>query len=156
MPKSKKKILFVASSGGHWEELICLKEIAVNHNSIFVTEKVDQEKNAEFDKMYLFTQINRKEKLFPFHFLWVVIRAFLIIIYEKPDVIITTGALISYPFCLIAKLARKKVIFIESFARVSDASLTGKLVSPYADLFIVQWETMLEVYPKAVYTGGIF
>ena len=75
---------------------------------------------------------------------------------EKPEVIITTGALIAFPFCLIGKLKKTKVIYIESFARVNNKSLTGKLVYPFADLFIVQWESMLELYPKAKYTGGIF
>ena len=75
---------------------------------------------------------------------------------EQPDVVITTGALLAFPFCLLAKLMGKKVVYIESFARVYDKSLTGKLVYPFADLFIVQWESMLKCYPKAVYTGGIF
>ena len=54
------------------------------------------------------------------------------------------------------KLRGGKVIYIESFARVHDASLTGKLVYRFADLFIVQWETMIDVYPRAKYVGGIF
>ena len=75
---------------------------------------------------------------------------------EKPDVIVTTGALIVFPFCLYAKLMGTKVIYIETFARVNDRSLTGRLVYPLADLFLVQWESLLELYPKAKYVGGIF
>ena len=82
--------------------------------------------------------------------------AFRIIKKEKPDVIITTGALIAFPFCVIGKIMRKKIIYIESFARVNGKSLTGKLVYPFADLFLVQWESMLDVYPKSKYVGGIF
>lgn len=48
------------------------------------------------------------------------------------------------------------IIYIESFARVDEASLTGKLMYPLADLFLVQWEDMLKVFPKAIYAGGIF
>ena len=74
---------------------------------------------------------------------------------EKPDVIITTGALLSFPFCFIGR-KKSKIIYIESFARVNNKSLTGKLIYPFADLFIVQWKSMLKYYPKAKYTGGIF
>jgi UDP-N-acetylglucosamine:LPS N-acetylglucosamine transferase len=75
---------------------------------------------------------------------------------EKPDCIISTGALITYPICLLGKMMGKKIIYIESFARVDRPSLTGKFMYKVADLFIVQWEELLKHYPKAVHTGGIF
>ena len=153
---NKKKICFVASSGGHWEELLCLKEIAHENETFYVTEKGGQLDDCKLSDVYLFSQINRKETLFLIHFLCVMVKALYIILKEKPDVVITTGALLSYPFCLMAKIIGKKVIYIESFARVYDASLTGKLVYPFADLFIVQWESLLKCYPKAVYKGSIF
>ena len=75
---------------------------------------------------------------------------------EKPDGVISTGELATFPICVLAKLFRKKVIYIESFARVDEPSLTGRLMYKVADLFIVQWEEMKEFYPNAVYGGGIF
>ena len=150
------KICFVASSGGHWEELMCLNSICNKADSFFVTEKGGQSNDCGLKHLYLFKKINRKEILFVFHFVWVFIRALVIMVKEKPDVVITTGALLAYPFCLIAKILKKKVIYIESFARVTDASITGKLVYKFADLFIVQWKSMKKVYPKSVYAGSIF
>lgn len=154
--EKKKKICFVASSGGHWEELQCLREIIDENNSFFVTEKGGQSLEKMKEKIYEVRQINRREKNFWIHFIKLFITAAHILRKEKPDVVISTGALAAYPFCLLAKLKGKKVIFIETFARVYDKSLTGKLVYPIADLFIVQWESLLKFYPKAVYTGGIF
>ena len=75
---------------------------------------------------------------------------------EKPDVVITTGALIAYPFCLLERMRHGKVIYIESFARVKEPSLSGKLIHKHADLFIVQREDMLAYFPDAVLGGGIF
>lgn len=150
------KICFVSSSGGHWEELMCLKEIADKNNSFYVTESGGQAEERNLERMYLFHQINRREKLFLLHFVWVFLRATKILIYEKPDVVISTGALLAFPFCFVAKLMKRKVVFIESFARVDNKSLTGKLVEPFADLFIVQWEQMLKCYPNAVYAGSVF
>ena len=52
--------------------------------------------------------------------------------------------------------AQKKVIYIESFARVDGSSMTGKLMKAVADLYIVQWRELLDAVPNAVYGGGIF
>lgn len=150
------KLCFVASSGGHWEELSCLKKIADNNTSFFVTEKSGQLENINLKNAYILNQINRTEKNFIIHFFKLFFKAYSILKKENPDVIISTGALIAFPFCLLAKLSRKKVIYIESFARVYEKSLTGKLIYPFADLFIVQWKPMLKCYPKAIYAGGIF
>lgn len=150
------KICFVASSGGHWEELMCLKPIAEKYDSFFVTERGGQAEECSLNNIYVLPQINRHEKHFAAHFVKLFGSAKKILRQEKPDLIITTGALLAFPFCLCAKLSRKKVIYIESFARVENGSLTGKLVYPIADLFLVQWETLLKVYPKAKYVGGIF
>ena len=57
---------------------------------------------------------------------------------------------------LLQKLFKKKIIFIESFAKLNSPTLTGKLVYKFADQFYVQWEEMLAVYPNAIYRGGIY
>ncbi len=152
-----KKICFVSSSGGHWEELMCLREIAEENLSFFVTETGGQLQDATFNnEIYILNQINRREKKFIVHFLKLFKEASKILNKENPDIIISTGALVAFPFCVIGKLKKKKIIYIESFARINGKSLTGKLVYPFADLFLVQWESMLEYYPKAKYVGSIF
>lgn len=152
----KKKACFVASSGGHWEELMCLKEIADIYDTFYVTEEGGQAEDAKLEKIYKVSQINRHENNFLLHFLKLLKNSLKIIRAEKPDFVITTGALIAVPFCVFAKIRGGKVIYIESFARVNDRSLTGKLIYPFADLFLVQWESLLKLYPKAKYVGGIF
>ena len=119
----KWKIAFIASSGGHLEEI---------------------------------SKLNRKQLTFLPKFFWLFIKAIYILLMEKPDFIITTGALIAYPFCVIGKVMSTKITYVESFARVQTPSLTGKLLYSFTDLFIVQWEDMLKLYPKAMLGGGIF
>lgn len=150
------KICYVASSGGHWEELLCLKELFPLYESIFVTEAGGQADEAGVRPLYTVEQINRKEKAFFLHFLRLFRKAKTILRQEDPDLIVTTGALIAFPFCLIGKLRGKKIVYIESFARVDNRSLTGRLCYPLADLFLVQWETMKHVYPKSIFVGGLF
>ena len=79
-----------------------------------------------------------------------------VLLKEKPDVVICTGVLAMIPICLIAKIAGKKLIYIESFAKVTSPTKTGKLLYKFADQFYVQWKPMLEVYPEAIYLGGIY
>ena len=75
---------------------------------------------------------------------------------EKPDVILTTGAAVAIPMCIIGKIFGKKVIYIESYARINSPNKTGKLIYKFADLFIIQWEELRRFYPKAVYGGAIY
>jgi hypothetical protein len=58
--------------------------------------------------------------------------------------------------CYLAKLFGKKVIFIETFANSKTKTKAGSLVYPIADVFIVQWEYMLELYPNAILGGWIY
>ena len=74
----------------------------------------------------------------------------------KPDVVITTGTHTAVPMCKIAHVFKKKVIWIETFANSKTPTQAGKMIYPIADLFIVQWPSMLEVYPNAVMGGWIF
>ncbi|WP_368431051.1 hypothetical protein [Weissella confusa] len=54
------------------------------------------------------------------------------------------------------QITRKKIIFIESYAKSNSPTLTGKIVYRFADMFIVQWEEMKHIYPKALYLGSIY
>lgn len=155
MKKQEKKICFTASSGGHLEELSRLSAL-VRKEDFVLTETGKFVSVNWCDKVKYMPQINRKEAMFLFKFIWLFISSFVLFIKEKPDVIVSTGALVTFPIGLIAKMFGKKIVYIESFARVDNPSLTGKLYYKIADVFIVQWEDMLKFYPHAVYAGGIF
>ena len=153
---SKKKVCFAASSGGHLEQLYCLKPLMKEYPSFIITEKTVYKPKDIGIKTYFLKQVNRKEKLVLIYMLYNLLLTFRIFIKEKPDVIITTGVLATVPMCMIGKLFKKKIIYIESFAKMKDATVTGKLMYPIADEFYVQWESMLQVFPKAKYVGGIY
>ena len=57
---------------------------------------------------------------------------------ERPDLIISTGAAVAVPFFWIGNLMGTKNIYIEVFDRINRPTLTGKLVYPVTDRFIVQ------------------
>jgi len=151
-----KKVCFIASSGGHFEQLMMLKPLMKKYDSFIVTEKTNYSvSNLEFNTYYLH-QVNRREKSFIFKMIGNSLKTLKILISERPDVVISTGALATIPMCLFGKIFGKKIIFIESFAKVNSQTLTGKLVYKFADRFYVQWEEMKQFYPNAICKGGIY
>ena len=151
-----KKICFIASSGGHFEQLMMLKPLMKKYDSLIVTEKTNYSvSNSEFNTYYLH-QVNRREKSFIFRMIGNSLKTLKILISERPDVVISTGALATIPMCLFGKIFGKKIIFIESFAKVNSQTLTGKLVYKFADQFYVQWDEMKKFYPNAICKGGIY
>ena len=156
MSRDKKKICFAASSGGHYEQILMLKPLMEKYDSFLLTERTDYNAEVKGVRTYFLRQVNRKEKMFIPVMLLNTLRTIFIYAKERPDVVITTGVLAVLPMCLLSKLMRKKLIYIESFAKVNTPNESGKLLYKYADRFYVQWESMLKVYPNAVYLGGIY
>lgn len=151
-----KKICFAASSGGHYEQLLMLKPLMEKYDSFILTEKTKYSAEVKNVKSYYLLQVNRREKLFIIKMLWNSFKSIFFFIKESPDVVITTGVLSTIPMCLIAKLCGRKLIYIESFAKINSPTETGKFLYRFADRFYVQWETMLKFYPEAVFLGGIY
>ena len=153
----KKKICLISSSGGHFEQLLCLKPLSENFNVFFVTEKTKYNKNDKKIK-YFVKQVNRKEVFFIPNMIRIFFKSLYIYIKEKPDVIISTGVLSTIPMLFIGHFFKKKVIYIESFAKINSPTMTGKLIykKKIANQFYVQWKSMLEFYPDAIYKGGIY
>ena len=148
------KICLVGSSGGHLTHLYMLKPTWHQYDRFWVTfDKEDARSMLKDEKMYSCyypTNRNLKNLIKNTFIAWKVLRK------EKPDIIISSGAAVAVPFFYLGKLMRKKLIYIEVFDRVDKPTLTGRLVYPIADEFIVQWEEQLKVYPKAKNFGSIF
>lgn len=156
MNNKKIKVCFISSAGGHLEQIKQLKDVAARYEHYYVIPKNASTRRFA-EKKYLIDGFSRKEKLkFPFRFAWTALQQLLIFFKERPDVVITTGAGVVFPTCMYAHWTGKKIIYIESFARIHSLNMTGKKLYPYADLFVVQWKELLNIVPKAVYGGWIY
>jgi beta-1,4-N-acetylglucosaminyltransferase len=151
-----KKICFIASSGGHFEQIMMLKPLMDKHQSFVVTEKTNYAADNGNIPLYFLKQVNRREFMWIFYMFINSLITIKIFLKEKPDIVISTGALAAIPMCVLAKVFKRKVIFIESFAKINSPTLTGKFIYKFADRFYVQWEEMRKFYPDAVYKGGIY
>ena len=147
------KICFVSSSGGHWEQLKKLQPLQDKYSGFMVTEQTMFEAP---EAKYFMRQTDLKDKWMMPKMIVNGIKAVGIWIKERPDYVVTTGTMVAYPFYLIAWLLGKKFIFIETFGRANMATVAGKLMEKHSDLFIVQWETQVKHYHKAVYGGCLY
>lgn len=150
------KIILAASGGGHLEQIKQLDSLKDEHTVKYLVVK--SKVNRSFDGALFLPEFRNSYHVRRlFDFFRVCVSSFFMILKEKPDVVICTGAAATYPFCwLQKKLRHKKVIFIESFARKTDGSKTGKMVYKFADSFVVQRKELLSVYPNAIYGGMIY
>lgn len=156
----KKRVLFISSTGGHLKELLQLKPLFSKYDSYIITEKTKSTLNLkkEYGKKCGYLIFGSKEHIitYPFKLFANCFISLYYFIKFKPKYIVTTGAHTAGPMCCLGKIFRSKIIYIETMANINNKTITGKLIYPMADLFIVQWESMLKFYPKAIYGGFIF
>ena len=154
-----KKVLFIASTGGHLNELLQLDSLFDKYDSYLITEKTKTNINLKnkYNKVF-YLVYGTKDHIFSyiFKFAYNIIKSFILYFKVRPKVIITTGTHTAVPICYIGKLFGSKIIFIETFANRTTKTLSGRIIYPIANKFIVQWEEMLELYPKAIYAGWIY
>lgn len=149
-----KKVMFISSTGGHLVELLKLEKIFSNYNFCVVTEKIsttDTIKEKYGSKVYRLIYGTKDHKyIYPFKLLANCFLSLYIYIKERPEFIVTTGAHTAGPMCCIGKIFGSRIIFIESMANIATKTITGKLIYPISDLFIVQWNSMKKFYKRAM------
>ena len=156
----KRSVCFIASTGGHLNELLQVKPLFKNYNYNIITEKtkVDDSLKEEYGNRIHFLIYGTKK--YPIRYIFKFIANSFISLYYffryQPEVIVTTGTHTAVPMCYIAKIFGSKVIFIETFANRTTGTVAGRLVYPIADTFVVQWEELHKVYPKSVCWGWIY
>lgn len=148
------KVCLVGSSGGHLTHLYMLKSFWENTERFWVTfDKEDARSLLEGETVYpCHYPTNRNIK----NLLKNTALAVKVLKKEKPDLIISSGAAVAVPFFYLGKIMGAKLIYIEVFDRIDKPTMSGKMVYPITDKFVVQWEEMKKVYPKAVNLGSIF
>ncbi len=153
-PNSKKlKVCLAASAGGHLSQLLKIVENWNKHDIFWVTTSdVVKKRLREQGSVYIVGESNREH---PVRVLKVLARCVKIVLREKPDVIISTGASVGCIICFLGKLTRAKVVWIDSITNTQKLSLSGRLVRYIADLFLVQWAELTKQYNNVEYVGAL-
>ena len=151
-----KKVLFISSTGGHLSELLQLSSLFEKYDYHIITEKDEANKSLKekYGEKIDFLPYGTRSKIFSyiFKYFYLCIKTIYYYFKIKPEVIITTGTHTAGPMCILGKIYRSKIIYIETFANRNKKTATGRLIYK----IVVQWEEMLKLYPKAVYGGSIY
>lgn len=140
------KICIVSSCGGHLTEIRALSPVYAEYEHFYVVnDRIILPPDMEGRTYFIYH--SERDLLF-FVNLW---EAWTILCKERPSLILSTGAGLVVPFALIAKFFRIPTIFIETFTRVQEPSLTGRVMYYMADRFIYQWKSLEHFFPNGIY-----
>ena len=147
------KIGIICSHGGHYTETLQILEAFDGHEVFIATyHNAREQEMLQLSRVYFADNMGAS--------IWNMVKGLFwalgILRHERPQVIVSLGAEIALPFFYLGKLMGARTIFIESWCRVENLSLTGRLVYPITDVFWVQWPQLLSVCgSKAEYHGAV-
>jgi UDP-N-acetylglucosamine:LPS N-acetylglucosamine transferase len=151
---SQKKVLLVASSGGHLLQLLQLADLWSQERRHWVSfEKSDAISLLKGERV---TWAHHPTNRNLINLVRNLALALPLLRAGNIEAIVTTGAGVAVPFALAGRLLGVNVVYIESMARISSPSLTGRLVYPLADTFIVQWPSLKGYFRRARCFGTVF
>ncbi|KAH8554914.1 UDP-N-acetylglucosamine transferase subunit ALG14 [Umbelopsis sp. PMI_123] len=176
--KNPCKTCIVLGSGGHTSEMIAMTRNLDAHNyaprtyviantdtlSEVKARQLEEDRSGVEHKDFFIHRIPRLREVgqplssVPFSVVKALLGSFKIL-YSMPDLIICNGPGSCISVCMVAYLPRLlgikhiRIVYIESFARVKSLSVTGRLLYPVVDYFLVQWPELVERYPRAMYNG---
>jgi UDP-N-acetylglucosamine:LPS N-acetylglucosamine transferase len=133
-----RKVLAVASGGGHWVEMRRIIPAFDGCDVAYVCTEPEADADLAAHRYYMIRNVTRKNRL---GFAVVIWQIWGILRRERPDVVITTGAAPGLVALALAKgLHRSRTVWIDSIAAAQQMSLSGKLARPVADAWLTQWE----------------
>jgi hypothetical protein len=147
------KICLAASAGGHLTQLLKLRSVWLGGSVLFVTTvDIGQSKLREDGPVYVVGESNRQQ---PFQTLKVLFRCLRIILRERPQAILSTGASAGFILCFFGKLLGAKIIWLDSIANAGRLSMSGRMIRPFADLILSQWPEVAAHYSNVEYAGEL-
>ncbi|TVQ58845.1 MAG: UDP-N-acetylglucosamine--LPS N-acetylglucosamine transferase [Phycisphaerales bacterium] len=133
---SPRRILAIASGGGHWVQLLRLRPAFEGHRVAYVTVRESYRADIGDERFYVINDATRWDKVglvrMALKLLWIMLR-------ERPRVIVSTGAAPGYFAIRFGKLLGARTVWIDSIANVEEISMTGSIVGKHADLWLTQW-----------------
>jgi len=147
------RVLMVCSSGGHLAQLITLKPWWTNRDVCWVTFPTEDGKSllAGQRTVYAYSPTTRSIK----NLVRNSLLSIRVMVRERPDVVVTTGAGVALPFFAVAKLLGIKTVYVEVYDRIDTSTMTGRLCYPITDLFLIQWEEQRRLYPRSLSIGPL-
>lgn len=147
------RLCLVCSPGGHFIQLWSLQEWWRDYSRFWVTGPGPAEDCLLRDELRHLAHFPTNRHL-P-NLIRNLVLAWRVLKKEKPSTLVSTGAGVALPFILAARLLGIRTIYLESLTRVKSLSLSGRLVAPFVDHLLVQWEGLARKHKKAVWAGRL-
>ncbi len=153
-PQDRRKVLLVCSSGGHLSQLMELRPWWQHHDRQWVTFDLPDARSKLGDE-YLIpahhpTTRNARNAVRN----WLLARR--VLAEYRPDVVVSTGAAVAFPFFLQARRLSIPTVYVEVYDRVDSRTLTGRLCHPIANRFCTQWPEQQALYPNSTLIGPLY
>lgn len=144
-----KKVLAISSGGGHWVELLRVLPAFEGTRLVFVTVRRDYAVSIPGQRLHVINDATRWNKL---AVLLMALRVLAIVLWEQPDIIVSTGAAPGYFALRFGRLIRARTIWIDSIANVEELSMSGRMAGRFADLWLTQWQHLAQ--PRGPHWAG--
>ncbi|MCL4640021.1 MAG: oligosaccharide biosynthesis protein Alg14 [Pseudosphingobacterium sp.] len=146
----RKKVLAIASVGGHWIELLRLMQLFNEFDTTFVSTNQSCKEMVLGNNFYYVTDFNRWNKMKMVNTIFQMLR---IIIKERPNIVVSTGAAPGLIGLLLGKIFGAKTVWIDSIANVEELSMSGRIASKFVNYTYVQWPDLAG--GKLLYKGNV-
>lgn len=136
---TRSKIVAISSGGGHWVELLRLRPAFEGHFVVYVTVSEAYHPQVGDAPLRVIRDVTRWDRLGLVRCGLQVLR---ILVEERPDVVVSTGALPGFFGVVLAKRLGIKTVWVDSLANAEELSMSGQRIGPHADLWLTQWEEL--------------
>jgi len=148
---NNKKVLAVASAGGHWSQLLLLSESFKQCDIQYVSTNINRGAIQTHEGLITVVDadLSTKLKLIP-----LAVQMIVILLRHRPDIVISTGAAPGFFAIIMGKLIGSKTIWVDSMANYSELSVSGRYASKFCDICITQWPHLADS-KNVLYVGSL-
>lgn len=148
----KRRVLLIASAGGHWVQLARLSSAFEGHEALYATTLKGVQAPSGSKPVALLNDASRSS---PIKFAMLVIQLFWLMLRFRPHVVVTTGAAPGLIAIQVGRIFGSRTVWIDSLANSERLSLSGELAERFADLWLTQWPHLTSRYPKLKSFGSV-
>ncbi len=152
-PARRAKVCIAASAGGHLAEILKTAPAWDGFDVFFVTS--DGAAGTDLESRGRVRVVGDANRFHPLRAAAVLFRCLRVMFRERPDAVFSTGALPGCFACLAGRLVGAKVVWLDSFTNINRLSLSGRIVKPFAELFLVQWPELVAKHRGAEHAGSV-
>jgi UDP-N-acetylglucosamine:LPS N-acetylglucosamine transferase len=136
-----QRLLAIASGGGHWIELMRLKPVFADYDTVFVSMFDNYKADLKGQRCYVIPDASRFRLYTFLPIFWLALK---IILRERPSAVVTTGSAPMLPILLMARLFGARTLWIDSIANPEVLSTSGRIAKRIAHVCVAQWPKVAE------------